>query len=206
MKVALSEVFTRGGAGGEDLARARPRGDRAAARRATARSIPGTGRSPRRSRSSPAGSTAPGASPSRRRPRIAWPALREAGLRQSADQHRQDTVLFLGRSQEGRPSRRGSRSTSTRRASSPGAGFVVAICGDIMTMPGLPKQPAAETIDVDDGRAGLRPVLRQVFARSTFVSTAESVFARSRVDSLLHAPDQKVCTVGWSLTGDLQSC
>ena len=34
-----------------------------------------------------------------------------------------------------------------------GAGFVVAVCGDIMTMPGLPKQPAAETIDVDsDGR------------------------------------------------------
>jgi formate--tetrahydrofolate ligase len=34
-----------------------------------------------------------------------------------------------------------------------GAGFVVAICGDIMTMPGLPKQPAAETIDVDsEGR------------------------------------------------------
>jgi formate--tetrahydrofolate ligase len=33
---------------------------------------------------------------------------------------------------------------------SAGAGFVVAICGDIMTMPGLPKKPAAETIDVDD--------------------------------------------------------
>jgi len=31
-----------------------------------------------------------------------------------------------------------------------GAGFVVAICGDVMTMPGLPKKPAAETIDVDD--------------------------------------------------------
>mmetsp|Transcript_2055 Transcript_2055/g.4077 ORF Transcript_2055/g.4077 Transcript_2055/m.4077 type:complete len:568 (+) Transcript_2055:78-1781(+) len=29
-----------------------------------------------------------------------------------------------------------------------GAGFVVAICGDIMTMPGLPKTPAAEAIDV----------------------------------------------------------
>lgn len=29
-----------------------------------------------------------------------------------------------------------------------GAGFVVAICGDIMTMPGLPKAPAAEAIDV----------------------------------------------------------
>jgi formate--tetrahydrofolate ligase len=31
-----------------------------------------------------------------------------------------------------------------------GAGFVVAICGDVMTMPGLPKVPAAERIDVDD--------------------------------------------------------
>lgn len=29
-----------------------------------------------------------------------------------------------------------------------GAGFVVAICGDMMTMPGLPKHPAAERIDV----------------------------------------------------------
>lgn len=31
-----------------------------------------------------------------------------------------------------------------------GAGFIVLICGDIMTMPGLPKKPAAETIDVDN--------------------------------------------------------
>ena len=31
-----------------------------------------------------------------------------------------------------------------------GAGFVVALTGDIMTMPGLPKHPAAENIDVDD--------------------------------------------------------
>jgi len=30
-----------------------------------------------------------------------------------------------------------------------GAGFVVAICGDIMTMPGLPKQPASVRISVD---------------------------------------------------------
>ena len=36
---------------------------------------------------------------------------------------------------------------------SAGAGFVVALTGDIMTMPGLPKSPAAERIDVDaDGR------------------------------------------------------
>ncbi len=31
-----------------------------------------------------------------------------------------------------------------------GAGFVVAVCGDIMTMPGLSKQPAALSIDVDE--------------------------------------------------------
>ena len=30
-----------------------------------------------------------------------------------------------------------------------GAGFVVALCGDIMTMPGLPKTPAAEKMDVN---------------------------------------------------------
>lgn len=36
---------------------------------------------------------------------------------------------------------------------SAGAGFIVALTGDIMTMPGLPKVPAAEKIDVDaEGR------------------------------------------------------
>ncbi len=33
---------------------------------------------------------------------------------------------------------------------SAGAGFIVALTGEIMTMPGLPKVPAAENIDVDD--------------------------------------------------------
>ena len=33
---------------------------------------------------------------------------------------------------------------------SAGAGFVVVIMGSIMTMPGLPKKPAAENIDVDE--------------------------------------------------------
>ncbi len=33
---------------------------------------------------------------------------------------------------------------------SAGAGFVVVLCGNIMKMPGLPKVPAAENIDVDD--------------------------------------------------------
>jgi formate--tetrahydrofolate ligase len=33
---------------------------------------------------------------------------------------------------------------------SAGAGFVVLLCGDVMTMPGLPRSPAAERIDLDD--------------------------------------------------------
>ena len=33
---------------------------------------------------------------------------------------------------------------------SAGAGFIVALAGDIMTMPGLPKVPAAEKIDIDE--------------------------------------------------------
>ena len=36
---------------------------------------------------------------------------------------------------------------------SAGAGFVVAICGSLMTMPGLPRVPAAERIGLgDDGQ------------------------------------------------------
>jgi formate--tetrahydrofolate ligase len=31
-----------------------------------------------------------------------------------------------------------------------GAEFVIVYCGDIMTMPGLPKIPAAEVIDIDE--------------------------------------------------------
>jgi formate--tetrahydrofolate ligase len=34
---------------------------------------------------------------------------------------------------------------------SAGAGFVVVVCGEIMTMPGLPRVPAAESIHINDG-------------------------------------------------------
>ncbi len=47
----------------------------------------------------------------------------------------------------GRPT--GFRITVRNIKPSIGAGFIVAITGDIMTMPGLPKVPAAEMIDVD---------------------------------------------------------
>ncbi|MBS3873464.1 MAG: formate--tetrahydrofolate ligase [Firmicutes bacterium] len=51
----------------------------------------------------------------------------------------------------GRP--RGFRITVRELRVSRGAGFIVALTGDIMTMPGLPKEPAAEKIDVDaDGK------------------------------------------------------
>ncbi len=45
---------------------------------------------------------------------------------------------------------RGFRITVRNVKVSAGAGFVVALTGDIMTMPGLPKRPAAERIDVDE--------------------------------------------------------
>ena len=48
---------------------------------------------------------------------------------------------------------RGFRITVRNLRASAGAGFIVALTGDIMTMPGLPKFPAAEKIDVTpDGR------------------------------------------------------
>ena len=47
----------------------------------------------------------------------------------------------------------GFRITVKKVKVSAGAGFIVVLTGDIMTMPGLPKAPAAEKIDVtDDGR------------------------------------------------------
>lgn len=39
----------------------------------------------------------------------------------------------------------------TRLRASMGAGFVVALCGDILTMPGLPKAPAAANVDIVPG-------------------------------------------------------
>jgi len=45
------------------------------------------------------------------------------------------------------------RAAVAQRVLAAGAEFVVMICGDMMTMPGLPKVPSAEKIDLgDDGR------------------------------------------------------
>lgn len=51
----------------------------------------------------------------------------------------------------GRP--KGFKITIRELKPSAGAGFIVAYAGDIMTMPGLPKHPAAENMDItDDGK------------------------------------------------------
>jgi len=48
----------------------------------------------------------------------------------------------------GRP--RGFSVTVRELRVSAGAGFIVALTGDILTMPGLPKKPAAEAMDIDE--------------------------------------------------------
>ena len=48
----------------------------------------------------------------------------------------------------GRPE--GFRVTVRNMKVSAGAGFIVVLTGDVMTMPGLPKVPAAENVDVDE--------------------------------------------------------
>ena len=66
---------------------------------------------------------------------------------------------------------------------SAGAEFVVAICGEIMTMPGLPKVPAADSIDVWRRRQDRRAVLTVLSSRA---SASETRDPYPRVLSLGH--------------------
>ena len=51
-----------------------------------------------------------------------------------------------------RRSDRATSSTCARSGCPPAPGFVVVVCGDMMTMPGLPRDPSAARIDLaDDG-------------------------------------------------------
>ena len=87
-----------------------------------------------------------GAHPRRQK---AGAAAHRPGLRRPAHLHGQDPVLLLRRPDPaGAP--RGFTVTVRNIKVSAGAGFLVALTGDIMTMPGLPKVPAAEKIDVDE--------------------------------------------------------
>ena len=57
---------------------------------------------------------------------------------------------------------------------SAGAGFIVALTGDIMTMPGLPKVPSAEKIDVDESGKNFRSVLIRRDVRKKTLTSRKS--------------------------------
>ncbi len=75
--------------------------------------------------------------------------VRTARLRQPPGRHRQDAPLDLvGPSRKGAPT--GWRLPVREVRAAVGAGYVYAICGDMRTMPGLPKSPNAERIDLTE--------------------------------------------------------
>ena len=79
--------------------------------------------------------------------------FRGDGLRQGAGLHRQDPVSASPTNPDlkGAPADHVIPMREVRLSA--GAEFVVVICGEIMTMPGLPKVPAADMIDVGaDGK------------------------------------------------------
>ena len=102
--------------------------------------------------------TAPPASSSRRPPPRRPSALAAAGPRPAPGLHREDAPLALARPVAAAARPPDSRSRSASCAPIPAPGWIVALCGDMQTMPGLPAEPAAMRIDVDaDGRVtGLR--------------------------------------------------
>jgi len=78
-------------------------------------------------------------------------------LRQWEDQGYGDLPVCMAKTQYSfttDPNRRGApvgHSLPVREVRlSAGAGFIVVICGEIMTMPGLPKVPSAESIHIND--------------------------------------------------------
>ena len=68
-----------------------------------------------------------------------------------------------------------------------GAGFVVAFAGDIIAMPGLPKVPAAEAIDVDEN--GEIKLLEDY--KSDEVSMNEALICNNAVGKLTKFVDEQ---------------
>ena len=77
-------------------------------------------------------------------------ACEAAGLWQFPDLHGQDAVFLLDRPESASGAPTGHVVPIREVRLSAGAGFIVVICGDIMTMPGLPKVPSAEVIGLDE--------------------------------------------------------
>ncbi len=82
------------------------------------------------------------------------------GLQRPARVHRQDPVQLQPTTQSSPVPPPASPWRCAKCVWGCRAGFVVVICGNIMTMPGLPKKPAALGIDVETPRQDHWPVLR----------------------------------------------
>ncbi len=156
-RVAVTRHVADGGTGALDLVAAGRRGGpRARPRSGTSTSW--TSPWSRRSRRSPARSTAPTGSTSARR----WPpgcagsrcwatATFPVVIAKTHLSLSSDPTLF------GAPT--GWRMPVREVRAAAGAGYVYAISGDMRTMPGLGKHPAAERIDIDDDGNDRRPLL-----------------------------------------------
>jgi formate--tetrahydrofolate ligase len=78
---------------------------------------------------------------------VTAPAAVKQRLKQFEEQGFGNLPICIAKTQIGAPENHEVNLREVRLAA--GAGFIVAICGEIMTMPGLPKVPSANSIDVN---------------------------------------------------------
>lgn len=146
-EVALSEVWARGGEGGKDLAE---KVIAATEKSNTFHYLYEAGAAPKQKIEKIARNIY-GASG------VQFTAQAEKDLKRIHDLGKDDLLICMAKTQAsisddptvvGRPS--GFTLTVREVRLSAGAGFIIPITGNIMTMPGLPKKPSALAIDVDD--------------------------------------------------------
>ena len=149
--MALSEVWAKGGEGGMELAEeVRPPVRGARATSASPMTLDAAHRGEARRHRAPKVYRGDGVDLAPRRPRSRSSSCTDLGFG--------DLPICMAKTQysfSDDPAKLGApRGLHASRCASlkvsAGAGFVVALTGDIMTMPGLPKVPAAEKIDVDE--------------------------------------------------------
>ena len=144
----LNDGFSRGGAGAADVRRGRRRRRRRAVKASTS-SIRSTPRSRTRSRRSRSGSTAPTGSSCSRPPEQRSGEFNEAGL-DKLPICMAKTHLSLSHDPKLRERTDGFTVGVRDLRAYTGAGWIVALCGDMQTMPGLGKSPAAMNVDIDE--------------------------------------------------------
>ena len=88
-----------------------------------------------------------------------------------------------------------------------GAEFIVMICGDVMTMPGLPKEPSAARIDIDADGQGGRAVLSATLSRTKNVIAApNAALPASTRMPVSHAPARSPAARPRSRTAPTRGC